>query len=218
MAAATGTTLLFAASFFGSLLLLALYYQLARDLSALDTGLALAAQGVGAMLTMPIAGKLTDRIGAGLVVRTGVALVLIGTVPFVFVADDVPGWLLVGGLFLRGAGMGAALLPAMAAAYSALPEAAVARAASAMEIVQRAGATLGIALLAIVLQQSLSARGFHGSLDDLDDAPPAQLAAAAAHTFTVALILTALTLIPALLLPSRRAQPEPRKAEIRTAN
>src|SRR4051794_14541512 len=203
VAAATATTFLFAAAFFGSLLLLALYYQLARDLSALDTGLALAAQGVGAMLTMPVAGKLTDRIGAGSVVRTGVALVLIGTVPFTLVADDVPGWLLVCGLFLRGAGMGASLMPAMAAAYSALPEAAVARAASALEIVQRAGATLGIAVLALVLQQSLSARGFHGSIDDLDQAPPAQLAAAAGHTFVWTLVLTALALVPALLLPRR---------------
>ena len=102
--------------------------------------------------------------------------------------------------------MGAALMPAMAAAYSALPQAAVARAASAMEIVQRAGATLGIALLAVILQRGLSARGFQGSLDELDDAPPAQLAAAAAHTFTWALVLTAAALVPAFLLRPKRGR------------
>jgi EmrB/QacA subfamily drug resistance transporter len=200
--AATATTLLFGASFFGSLFLLALYYQLARDLSAFATGAALAAQGVGAMVTMPVAGKLTDRHGAGRVVPAGVALTLAGTIPFAFAG--APGWLLVLGLFLRGVGMGAALMPAMAAAYSALPEAAVARAASALEIVQRAGATLGIALLAVVLQGALTERGFTGSLDDLDSAPPADLAAAAAHTFTWAIALTAVTLIPALLLARPR--------------
>ena len=115
----------------------------------------LAAQGVGAMLTMPVAGKLTDRIGAGPSCASGVALVLLGTLPFAFVADDVPAGCSSCGLFLRGAGMGATLMPAMAAAYQALPEAAVARAASALEIVQRAGATLGIALLAVILQLSL---------------------------------------------------------------
>src|SRR3954454_16555889 len=155
VAASTATTLLFGAAFFGSLLLLALYYQLARDLSALDTGLALAAQGVGAMLTMAVAGRLTDRIGAGSVVRAGVVLVILGTLPFVFVADDAADWLLVCGLFLRGAGMGATLMPAMPAAYAALPQSAVARASSALEIVQRAGATLGIAVLALTLQHAL---------------------------------------------------------------
>jgi EmrB/QacA subfamily drug resistance transporter len=212
VAAATATTLLFGAAFFGSLLLLALYYQLARDLSATATGLVLAAQGVGAMLTMPVAGKLTDRIGAGSVVRVGVALVLLGTLPFAFVADDVPGWLLVCGLFLRGAGMGATLMPAMAAAYTALPEPAVARAASALEIVQRAGATLGIALLAVILQHGLAERGFHGSLDTIEDAPAEPLTAAAGHTFTWALVLTALTFFPALLLPRRREQADPLEA------
>ncbi|MDA0162325.1 DHA2 family efflux MFS transporter permease subunit [Solirubrobacter ginsenosidimutans] len=221
VAAATATTLLFGAAFFGSLLLLALYFQLARDLSALQTGAVLAAQGVGAMLTMPIAGKLTDRVGAGSVVRVGVALVLVGTLPFAFVAEDVPGWMLVCGLFLRGAGMGATLMPAMAAAYAAVPEVAVARAASALEIVQRAGATLGIALLAAILQHGLTVRvpGFHGTLSTVEDASPAvrsaladPLTAAAGHTFTWALILTALTLFPALLLPRRREQPDPLQA------
>jgi EmrB/QacA subfamily drug resistance transporter len=209
VAAATATTLLFAAAFFGSLLLLALYYQLAGDLSATATGGVLAAQGVGAMLTMPIAGKLTDRAGPGSVVRVGVALVVLGTLPFAFVADDVPGWLLVCGLFLRGAGMGATLMPAMAAAYQVLPEAKIARAASALEIVQRAGATLGIALLAVILQHGLATRGFHG---ELDDAPAAAATPAAAHTFLWALILTVLTLFPALLLPRRRQQPDPLQA------
>jgi EmrB/QacA subfamily drug resistance transporter len=228
VAAATATILLFGAAFFGSLLLLALYYQLARDFSALDTGLVLAAQGVGAMLTMPVAGKLTDRSGAGSVVRFGIVLVIAGTIPFAFVADDdVPGWLLVLGLFLRGAGMGATLMPAMAAAYQALPPEAMARAASALEIVQRAGATLGIALLAVILQHGLTTRvpGFEGTLSTVEDASPAvraelaePLTAAAGHTFTWALVLTAVTLIPALLLPRRRPvdvlvdQPDPLEA------
>ena len=85
VAASAATTFLFGAAFFGSLLLLALYYQLARDLSALKTGLALGAQGVGAMLTMPVAASSPTASARAGRARTGVALVVLGTVPFMLV-------------------------------------------------------------------------------------------------------------------------------------
>jgi EmrB/QacA subfamily drug resistance transporter len=209
VAAATATILIFAGAFFGSLLLLALYFQLARDLSAFDTGLLLLPQAIGAMLTMPVAGKLTDRIGAGSIVLPGVVLVVIGTIPAVL--EDPPAALLAAGLILRGAGMGATLMPAMAAAYQALPEAAVARAASLLEIVQRVGASLGIALLAVILQH-----GLHGfTLSALEDMPAAarpDLDAPFSTAFAWAVALTALTIVPALLLPRRAPVPAPAPA------
>ena len=62
---------LFGAAFFGAMLLLPLYYQIVRGQSALDAGLLMVPQGLGAMLTMPIAGRLTDRTGAGRIVLVG---------------------------------------------------------------------------------------------------------------------------------------------------
>jgi EmrB/QacA subfamily drug resistance transporter len=209
VAAATATVLLFSGAFFGSLLLLALYYQLARGLSALDTGLLLLPQAIGAMLTMPVAGKLTDRIGAGAIVLPGLALVVIGTLPAV--ATDPPDLLLGAGLVLRGAGMGATLMPAMAAAYQALPPEHVARAASLLEIVQRVGASVGIALLAVVLEHGLDGR----TLSALEDTPAAarpDLGPAFSTTFAWAVVLTAITFIPALLLPRRAPVPAPAPA------
>jgi EmrB/QacA subfamily drug resistance transporter len=209
VAAATATVLLFSAAFFGSLLLLALYYQLARGLSALDAGLLLLPQAVGAMLTMPVAGKLTDRIGAGAIVVPGVLLVIVGTIPAV--ATDPPEALLAAGLVLRGAGMGATLMPAMAAAYQALPPEHVARAASLLEIVQRAGASIGIALLAVVLE-----RGLHGTtlsaLEDLPAAARPDLGTPFGSAFAWAVGLTVATLLPALLLPRRVPVPAPEPA------
>jgi MFS family permease len=162
------------------------------------------------MLTMPVAGKLTDRSGAGPVVLTGVGLVVLGTLPFAF---DAPAWLLALGLLVRGIGMGATLMPAMAAGYAALPPEAVARASSALEIVQRVGALLGIALLAVVLQHALARNGFDGGLDTLGSAPREPLVAAANTTFVWAVILTALALLPALvLIRGSRQEPDPAEA------
>jgi hypothetical protein len=69
----------------------------------------------------------------------------------------------------------------------------------------------------VILQHGLTTRvpGFHGTLSSVDDASPVvraslaePLTAAAGSAFTWALILTALTLFPALLLPRRREQPD----------
>ena len=52
---------LFAAAFFGGLLLVPTYFQQIRGESTLHAGLLVAPQGIGAMLTMPIAGALADK-------------------------------------------------------------------------------------------------------------------------------------------------------------
>ena len=80
--------MLFAIAFFGALLLIPLYYQTVRGASALEAGLLLAPQGLGAMITMPIAGKLTDRYGPNRWPAFGIPLLVIGIAPFAFVTAD----------------------------------------------------------------------------------------------------------------------------------
>ena len=61
--AAAAATFLISAALFGSLLILPLYYQVARGDTALMAGLLIAPQGIGAALALPIAGRLVDSIG-----------------------------------------------------------------------------------------------------------------------------------------------------------
>ena len=56
------TMFLFAVAFFGALLLVPTYFLQVRGEGTLKAGVLLAPQGLGAMLTMPIAGRLTDRV------------------------------------------------------------------------------------------------------------------------------------------------------------
>jgi MFS family permease len=49
----------------GAMLLLPSYFLQVRGQGTLNAGLLLAPQGLGAMFTMPIAGRLTDKIGPG---------------------------------------------------------------------------------------------------------------------------------------------------------
>ena len=69
--AATTTMFLFGAAFFGGLLLVPTYFQLVRGESTLNAGLLVAPQGLGAMVTMPIAGTLSDRMPVGRIVPFG---------------------------------------------------------------------------------------------------------------------------------------------------
>jgi EmrB/QacA subfamily drug resistance transporter len=217
--AAAGTMLLLAPAFFGSMLLVPLYYQVARGQTALDAGLLLIPQGVGAALTMPIAGRLVDRTGAGRIVVPGLLLIIVGMLGFTQVGATTSFWLLGGASFVLGLGMGATMMPAMSAAYQTLARAQVARATTAFNIIQRGGGALGTALLSVVLSNQLTDR-LPGSpapgqgLAAAQGVPPAArdriaplVADAFGHTFVWALVLLVLALVPACFLPRRKPAP-----------
>ena len=119
--AAAGVFLLFAISVFGSLLLVPLYFQSVRGASALTAGLLMAPGGVGAMLTMPLSGRLTDRHGPNWMPVTGLPLVAIGLLPFAFVGAHTSYVLLCSFNFIQGIGMGFAMMPLMTAAMQSVP-------------------------------------------------------------------------------------------------
>ena len=150
-AAASGTVFIFGVSLFGAMLILPLYYQVVRGESALSAGLLLAPQGMGAAIAMPIAGRLTDRLGAGRIVPFGVIVALIGTGVYTQLTATTSYWVLGIALWVRGVGLGMTMMPAMAAAYQTLDRAAVPRATSTINIIRTVGGSLGTAVLTVVL-------------------------------------------------------------------
>jgi EmrB/QacA subfamily drug resistance transporter len=215
-AAATATFLL-GGALFGTLLVFPLYYQVDRGQSALDAGLLLAPQGIGAALMLPLSGRLTDRIGGGPVVVAGVSLIALATVPWMFVTSHTPYALLGALLFVRGLGLGASIQPTTAAAYAVLESSQVPRATAALNALRQVGGSIGTALLAVVLQHeseaALSARGGTGGGGLLGPLPPREreqisgpLATAFDRSFMWALAIALLAIIPAVgLLRAERA-------------
>jgi EmrB/QacA subfamily drug resistance transporter len=210
-AASAATTFFFGAALFGGMLLLPLYYQVVRGESALRAGLLMAPQGIGAALVMPLAGKLTDRFGAGRIVPAGLAVAMLGTIVYTQLGAHTPYVLLASSLFVRGLGFGFVMMPAMAAAYQSLSRDQVPRASTAINIVQRVGGSIGTALVAVVLEHQISTRihGVTGGLSGVSTVTngvrieiAAPLASAFGATFWWAMGLTALALVPALFLPT----------------
>ena len=214
--AAAGTFLLFATAVFGSMLLVPLYYQAVRGQSALHAGLLMAPGGLGAMLLMPTAGRLTDRYGPTWLPATGLPLIAIAFVPFVFVGPHTSYVLLCSASFVQGLGMGLAMMPNMTAAMQAVPPAAIARTSTAMNIIRQAGASIGTAVLSVILASAIttnlasivghrSAGAGSGGLASLQHLPASAHAAIAgplahsfATTFVWALVLILVAFIPAL--------------------
>jgi EmrB/QacA subfamily drug resistance transporter len=214
--AAAGTFLLFAISVFGTMLLVPLYYQTVRGASALQAGLLLAPGGLGAMLMMPLSGKLTDRYGPTWLPATGLPFVAVGLIPFVFVGAHTSYVLLSAGNFVQGLGMGLAMMPNMTAAMQAVPAAAIARTSTAMNIIRQGGASIGTAVLSVILASAITSNlsgivGSHvsgsgsGGLATLQHLPASAHAAIAkpladafGSTFQWALVLIVVALIPAV--------------------
>jgi EmrB/QacA subfamily drug resistance transporter len=224
--AAVTATFVLSGALFGVMLVLPLYYQVDRGESALEAGLLLAPQGIGAGLMLPISGRLTDRIGAGPVVVAGVTIVALATLPFALVTDHTPSALLGGALFARGLGLGASIQPTVAAAYAALDSSQLPRASAALNTLRQIGGSIGTALLAVVLQHeskaALSQAG-GGGASLLAPVPASEreqisgtVATAFAHTMMWAVALALLAILPAVaLLRAERA--DRRRSTIGTA-
>src|SRR5271165_2310291 len=84
-AAASFTTFGLGAALFGAMILVPLYYQEVRHESLIATGLLVGPQGLGMLVAMPVAGRLTDRFGGGRVALAGVSTLCLGTIPLAFV-------------------------------------------------------------------------------------------------------------------------------------
>jgi EmrB/QacA subfamily drug resistance transporter len=211
---ASATTFVLGAAMFGSMILLPLYFQVARGEDATTAGLLLIPQGLGMAFAMPASGALTDRIGGGVPTLAGVAVLIVTSLVLAGVGGDTSYVLLSAVLFVRGLGIGFAMMPSMAAAYATLSPADVPRATTALNVLQRCGGAIGTALLTVALTRALDDRGYSGSVGEhspVGTVPPQVadgLAGAFGDAFTWAVVITVVSVIPAVVLAvvERRAR------------
>lgn len=143
---------LFSASFFGAMLIVPTYFQQVRDESVLMAGLLVAPEGIGAMITMPIAGLLVDKFPVGRIVPFGIGIITIGTAGLAMnTSPDTPIWRIMIFLFIMGLGMGFSMMPIFTAALKTLGEHQVARGSTLINVIQQIAGSVGVALISVVL-------------------------------------------------------------------
>lgn len=178
----------------GVMFLLPLYLQNIRGLSVVWSGVYLISQGVGLLISRSLLGKLTDKLGARIVVQVSVLIGFVGTLPFtLFTAKTNDIWIILV-LFIRGIAQGGLTIPVMSDSYINVPKELISEATTATRMLQNIGGAIGTAILAVVIQHTIgSQKPIQGIL---------LISYHNAFIFTV--VSLAVALIPALFLTNKR--------------
>ncbi|MEV6266820.1 DHA2 family efflux MFS transporter permease subunit [Kribbella sp. NPDC051936] len=150
------TMFLFAAAFFGGLLLVPTYFQQIRGESTLQAGLLVAPQGIGAMVTMPIAGRLVDKVPVGRIVPFGLGLIVIGMFGLTQLTATTPYGIIIVMLVVMGFGMGGTMMPLFTSALRTLAGPQVARGSTLLNISQQIASSCGVATMSVILTNHLN--------------------------------------------------------------
>lgn len=148
---ATGINFVTTIGLFSAIFLLPLFLQNLRGLSAFDSGLLLFWGALGPAITMPISGRLYDRIGPRVPVLLGLSITGITTLWFQGLDITTPDSVLRLILFLRGMGLGLAMMPVMTFALAAVPMEMTAQASSLTNVTRTVFGSLGVAIFASLL-------------------------------------------------------------------
>jgi EmrB/QacA subfamily drug resistance transporter len=191
--ATNGTSLAMFFGVFGSIFLLSQFFQTTQGLSPLQSGLRVLPWTIMPMFIAPVAGLLSDRIGARPLMAGGLALqaIAIGWLAAV-TTPDVAYSALLAPFVLAGAGMALVFAPAANSVLGSVRPEEAGQASGATNAIRELGGVLGVAVLASVF----TAHGSYASPQAYVDGMTAALPIGAA--------VLGLGAITALFIPGQR--------------
>jgi EmrB/QacA subfamily drug resistance transporter len=198
-AAGAATLALFAAAYFGSMLIAPVYVQIARGDGATLAGLIGIPQALATGLSLQVATRLTDRVRAPVVVRAGVASALAGMLLLAAVlGPDTPYPVFMAAGVVIGLGAGASILPTITAATMPVSGPEMPSATTLLNIGSQSAVAIGTATVATVLSV-------------LGDEPTA---GSLRLTLVVPIVLLAAALTATAWFARDRTGPEPERAAV----
>jgi EmrB/QacA subfamily drug resistance transporter len=188
---AAGVT--FSVGVFGSVFLLAQFFQVVQGYSPLESGLRTMPWTMAPMVVAPVAGLIVDRVGPRVLIASGQVLLAIGLGWMALVTTvDVTYGSYVVPFVLAGVGMGLTFAPSASVVMASAAETDRGVASGTNNTIREVGVALGVALLASVFA---SAGGYENPARYVDGLVPAVWVGAA---------IVAAGAFLALLLPGRR--------------
>jgi EmrB/QacA subfamily drug resistance transporter len=193
-AATNGVSLAMFFGAFGSIFLLAQFFQVAQGYSPLEAGLRTLPWTAMPIFVAPVAGILSDRIGSRPLMAAGLALQAAGLSWIAIVTEPTAAYaLFVPGFVMTGSGMAMVFAPAANAVLGSVRPDQAGQASGATNTVREIGGVLGVAVLATVFT---GAGGFESPQAYVDGLIPAVWVGAA---------VLAVGAVLALLVPGKRA-------------
>ena len=136
---------------FGSIFLLAQFFQTVQGYSPLGAGLRILPWTLAPMFIAPVAGALSDRIPAKLIIGTGLAMQAVALAWIALVSTPtVPYSSLIAPFVVAGVGMALFFAPVANVVLSAVRPAEEGQASGANNAIRELGGVLGVAVLAAV--------------------------------------------------------------------
>jgi EmrB/QacA subfamily drug resistance transporter len=146
---------------FARLVFIPLELETLRGLSALRVGITLTPSALGIAATMPIGGRLTDKIGARVPCTVGMVILAVSFWPLGHLAVDTPLWVIAIWLFVGGLGAGLAMMPNTVAGMNAVSFRLVAQASAVRSLNRQLAGAFGTAILASFLAARIGPIGSH---------------------------------------------------------
>jgi predicted MFS family arabinose efflux permease len=142
---------MFGAGMFGSIYLAPILAQLVHSYSATDAGIMLLPGGIVAMLTFPIAGRLSQRVSPSILMPVGLILFAISNWWLASSSMETAFWTLAWMIAFGRIGLGIVMPALNYSALSAVPPELVPYASGTLNFVRMTGAAIGVNALAITL-------------------------------------------------------------------
>jgi EmrB/QacA subfamily drug resistance transporter len=150
------TMALVALSMFGVFFYVSLFVQNILGFSPVQAGAAFLPMTLCIIFIAPVAGKLSDRIGARWLMSAGMTLVGVSLVLFSLLDESSSFWDLVPALLIGGTGMATAMTPTTAAAMSSVPVDKAGVGSGVLNSMRQVGGALGVAIMGAILGSYVS--------------------------------------------------------------
>lgn len=121
-----------------------------RGFSELRIGLVMLPSAIGIAITMPIGGRLADRVGARLPATIGIAVLAASFVGLVLLTTTTPLWLVSAVLFVGGLGSGLAMMAPNILAMNSVRAREVSQASGLSSVSRQVSAAIGTAVIASI--------------------------------------------------------------------